>query len=422
MKIGILGGGLAGFALANFLKSDFEILEKEEVPGGLCRSFSKSGFWYDFGGHIIFSRDDEITDLMVRMLRGNSSKLYRNNKIFYKGRFIKYPFENGLGQLPPRDRDYCLEHYLNNPHPKPKSNFKEWVYYTFGKGIAELYLIPYNEKIWKRKTKELGLEGFAWVKRIPRPPKEDVIKSSRGMETEGYKHQLYFHYPKTGGIQSLFKCLLEPVGDGLTTTFEVKSVRRESGKWIVSNGRKEKCFERIVSTIPITDFIGMLENVPVKVKRAATRLQYNSIIVVMVGISKIVQGDKFAVYYPQRNLIFHRVCFFRYLGENYVPKGCSSAVAEITVRSGDPLFKAPEKKIIERVTRDMEKAGILKREYIVTTDVRREKYGYVVYDLEYAKNMKTIKDYLDSAGIHILGRFGEFKYLNMDMTIKNAKE
>ena len=42
------------------------------------------------------------------------------------------------------------------------------------------------------------------VERILRPPNEDIIKSAKGVKTEGYKHQLYFHYPKIGGIQSLF--------------------------------------------------------------------------------------------------------------------------------------------------------------------------------------------------------------------------
>ena len=46
------------------------------------------------------------------------------------------------------------------------------------------------------------------VDRIPQPPVEDIIKSAKGIKTEGYKHQLYFDYPKRGGIQSLFDAFL----------------------------------------------------------------------------------------------------------------------------------------------------------------------------------------------------------------------
>ena len=105
MKTGVLGGGLAGAALAHFLQEkghDVDVLEKEVECGGLCRSFSKNGFSFDLGGHIIFSKDKEILDLMVNILGDNVEKHYRNNKIWYKGRYVKYPFENGLSVLDKR--------------------------------------------------------------------------------------------------------------------------------------------------------------------------------------------------------------------------------------------------------------------------------------------------------------------------------
>jgi len=56
MKPIILGGGLAGLSLANFLNKDSIVLEKEKTPGGLCRSFNFKGIFYDIGPHIIFSK------------------------------------------------------------------------------------------------------------------------------------------------------------------------------------------------------------------------------------------------------------------------------------------------------------------------------------------------------------------------------
>ena len=47
MKIGILGGGLTGLTLGNHLKYDFEILERENTCGGLCRSLEDEGFTFD---------------------------------------------------------------------------------------------------------------------------------------------------------------------------------------------------------------------------------------------------------------------------------------------------------------------------------------------------------------------------------------
>ncbi|UCD93309.1 MAG: NAD(P)-binding protein, partial [Methanobacteriota archaeon] len=56
--IGILGGGLTGLTLGSLIPES-QILEKEEVVGGLCRSKTKDGFTYDIGGsHVLFSRNE----------------------------------------------------------------------------------------------------------------------------------------------------------------------------------------------------------------------------------------------------------------------------------------------------------------------------------------------------------------------------
>ena len=73
MKYVILGGGLSAISTAFFLqeREDTEeilILEKEETPGGLCRSITKEGYTYDIGPHILFSKDKEMLSLMLEML------------------------------------------------------------------------------------------------------------------------------------------------------------------------------------------------------------------------------------------------------------------------------------------------------------------------------------------------------------------
>ena len=123
-------------------------------------------------------------------------------------------------------------------------NFKEWIYFNFGKAIAEKYLVPYNEKIWKFDLEKMGLE---WVARVPKPPKADIIKSSFGIPTEGYRHQLYYFYPKTGGIQSLIKSLELKKAGPITKNFTVKRITKEGGKWAVSDGSREKIFDKIIN-------------------------------------------------------------------------------------------------------------------------------------------------------------------------------
>ncbi len=416
-RVGILGGGLAGLCLSYFLGPDSEVLEKDSTCGGLCRSYKKDGFTYDLGGHIIFSKDTEILDFELSMLGDRVGRFYRNNSIWFKRRFVKYPFENGLAALDKEDNFYCLYNFLVNK-PGPQRNFRDWIYNTFGKGLAELYLIPYNTKIWNTPPEQMGT---AWVERIPKPPVEDVIKSSLGIETEGYVHQLYFYYPKTGGFETLPRTFEEKVRQRIVRNFAVSKVRRTARGWQVSDGGDEREYERIICAMPIFDFAAALEGIPPDVEQAVSSLRYNSLIVVMVGVAKPKLVEQFALYVPQQDLPFHRLCFYGYFGNAYVPEGASSVVAEITANEGDAVWSMSDAEVTRHVVDGLEREGFLDSRDVIATDVQRTKYAYVIYDIDYEKNLGIVHEYFRSQGIELCGRFAEFKYYNSDAVIRSAK-
>lgn len=413
----ILGGGLSGLSVAQYLGRDCLVLEAEETPGGLCRSFNKEGFTYDIGGHILFSKDRVLLDEITGWLGDNVDQQRRNNQIRYGDRFVKYPFENGLSALSRQDVYECLISFLNRPDLIP-DNLEEWCYARFGQGIAEKYLIPYNRKIWKRNLKELSL---LWVDRIPDPSREDIVKSALGIETEGYIHQLNFFYPRRGGIQALIQSLLNQLPE-VQIRFRVKKITKKSQGWEISDGDRSILGKRIISTIPIFDLINALEKVPDEVRDALKRLQYNSVIVVMIGVNHEGLTGRTALYIPDPDILAHRVCYLKEFSSWNAPEGKSHLIAEITVPPGDPLLGWKDSKLIERVAADLKDICGLSEDDIITSDVKRMEYAYVVYDLEYEKNTGIIYDYLDKLGIYYAGRFGSFKYINMDACVKMAKE
>jgi len=415
MNIGILGGGLSGVTLQRFLTHNSEILEKENRPGGLCRTFQKDGFSYDIGGHILFSKDNIILDMIKEILGENINYCKRSNKIYYKGLYVKYPFENGLGILTKEDIYECLIGYIKNNHPEP-ANFLEWIYYTFGDGIAEKYLVPYNKKIWKTPLDEMSLE---WVERVPKPPVEDIIKSALGIETEGYTHQLYFNYPSTGGIEELIKSMIKE-NSNITTDFEVKKISRYKDRWVVSDGKEEKYYDKIVVTFPVKETIKCIDNMPEQVIRSVNSLKHNSVRVILIGINNEALMDKSAVYIPQSNIIAHRVCYMGYFSKHNVPEGKSSLIAEVTTNK--VTGNIDDSLLIEMVVNDLDKTGIINKKDVIITDIRNFEYGYVVYDMNYTRNITMIKDYFSGIGIELLGRFAEFEYINMDEVIKRARK
>jgi protoporphyrinogen oxidase len=416
MNIGILGGGITGITLQRYLNHESEVLEAAARPGGLCSTIFKDGFGYDIGGHILFSKNQQINDLVEALLGDNCGKARRANQIYFKNRLVKYPFENGLGVLDTDDIYKCLIGYLQRDHYPDPTNLREWCYHRFGKGIAEMYLLPYNEKIWNTPTDRMSLE---WVDRIPSPPLEDVVRSALGIQTEGYLHQLYFKYPKKGGVEALVAATRDS-GGKVTCDFRVESIKKKKGFWSVTGSGPARTFDRIVVTFPIHEAIHCFEGAPEPVMRAVASLRFNTINVVFIAVNNQSLLERSALYIPDPNLIAHRLCYMGFFSKELVRPGTSSLIAEITTNPGDGIHEMTDATLTERVIADLHREGLLDQRDVIVTDVTRSKYGYPVYDLDYYKNIKVVNDYFASIDVDLCGRFAQFEYINSDECMRRA--
>lgn len=429
MNYTILGGGLSAISLAYYLQNDenineIHILEKDEVLGGICRTYVKEGIEYDVGPHIIFSKDKEILDLMNGLLGENNEKHRRSNRILHKKAFVQYPFENDLSKLPKEDIDYCVNAFMHNPFENYEAtNMLQFFLKTFGEGITNIYLRPYNEKIWKFDPSFMDTQ---MVERIPKPPKEDILKSANGETIDGYLHQLYFTYPKTGGTEALIKAFISKLSDKVKihTNSEVLGVEKTSNgyKTTTSNGVFET--EKLVSTMPVNKFCHIYkdDNKPAEILTTADNLRYNSIAICIVNVKKDYAKDNYAFMVADKNVKFHRISKLDFMGENYHIDGTATYMAEITYRKNDLNDKASDAELIEKVVEGLEIIGFIdNKEDVNFTDLKRFEYAYVIYDLNHRKNMDKIKEYFEQQGIYLNGRFGSFEYLNMDAIIRQSK-
>jgi protoporphyrinogen oxidase len=428
MNVGVIGGGLSGLAIGYLLnqkKVTFELLEKENECGGLMQTSQEEGYTFDrSGAHIIFSKDERILNFMLNLLKDNVVKNVRNTKVLYKQRYVKYPFENGLADLPKEENFECLRSFVDSLLKKEKgelnepATFKEWIYYTFGKGIAEKYLIPYNEKIWKYPLEKMDL---SWVQRVPNPPIGDVIKSSLGIRTEGYTHQLHFYYPKRGGIQALVRCLEGEIQANVFKNFNVKRIVKEDDKWVVSGGRREKLYTKLICSMPIQRVVTALE-APGNVRAAAANLRYNSLINVSLGVNKENVSNLSWLYVPEHSILPHKVSFPSNFSPSVAPAGKTSVLAEITCDVGGDVWQMKDADIIDRVTADLDRLNIINERDTSFAKVHRTEFAYVISDINYQENVSIVRNYVTGLGIDLVGRFAQFEYLNMDACLAGATD
>lgn len=419
-SIGILGGGISGIALAAHLHDDVEVVEKSSRIGGLCGTIVEDGFTFDAAGpHIMFSKNKDVLNLMISVLGDNVHQNKRENRIYYKGSLVKYPFENDLAALPKQDNFECILGYLQNPRAgETPTNLAHWSYVTFGAGISEKYFIPYNAKIWNYDPEKIGLE---FVSRIPKPPMEDVLKSAIGIPTEGYLHQLYYSYPTEGGFEAIVKAFAERVKGEVRTNWAVASVEKDGDGWrVVSADGEERRYKTLVSTLPLHELIKVWKDVPPRVVELANVLRYNSLVNILIGSSTDPGHNYTALYVPDPDIDFHRLSFPKAFGEKCVPPGGSSIMAEITTNEGDGIWERSDEELIERAIDQIESIGFVDRKSIVYKRAVRFLYGYPVYDLDYRRNVTEMRDVVAATGLRLLGRFAQFDYINSDVCVERA--
>ncbi len=420
--MGILGGGPAGLSLALLLKRGSEVLERDRHPGGHASSFERDGFTFDYGPHIMFSKDKAVLDFMVHSLGDNVHRCRRNNRISFKNRLLKYPFENDLKSLPLEDNYECIRDFLFNPYKTSittPASLKEWLLVKFGQGICSRYLFPYNEKVWNIPVEELSM---IWADRIPDPKPEDVLKSSVGFETEGYLHQLYYHYPKRGGYQAISESWAKRAN--VIYGFDVQRIEKTPDGFRVSSATETRHYKSLATSLPVQELVKILAmDIPREVHEAVGKLIVNPMYIISLGIQGPDEDQFTAVYFPESEFLVNRISYPGTFSPENCPAGTHSIQAEITTRLGSDVWRMTDAEILEHVVGGLLKRGLIRsREAVIMTDVRRKQYSYVVYDLGFEKNVRLVRDWFSAQGIHLIGRFGYVEYVNVDGIVQRCME
>ena len=347
----------------------------------------------------------------------------RSNRIFCEGRFVKYPFENELSALPERERDWCLNSFLDNPYAgyRPRACSA-----SSTRSSARASPAPTSNRTTARSGSSSRVSWTCrWSSEFPNRPPKDILASARGKATEGYLHQLYFSYPERGGTESVVKSLQTKCGERLTVHANCpveRVIKRSDGTFDVTAGGSTRRFERIVSAMPLHELLPRIEPAPPAEVIAALRaMRYNSIHITVLNTEDDRLGDHFAVMVPPAGHHLSSHLEARFLGPSYHRPGTATLMPKRPFAAAT-ASNLPAQQISEMVAGDLEKVGFSSAAAIRHCETRTFPYAYVIYDLDHRRNTDLVLKWLASFGITSFGRFGAFEYINTDEAVRRARE
>ena len=417
----ILGGGLAGLSVAYHTDKECLILEKENSPGGLCRSYCIDGFWFDYSGHLLHLRNPDIKSLINKILPDAFVEHERRAAIYSKGTITPFPFQAHTFGLPREVIAECLVGYMKTygaatPDNVDDLSFRDWVLHSFGEGIAKHFMFPYNEKFWCHDLSEILVDEVQWS--IPQPEPKVVINGALGIETKNLGYNPVFLRPANGGIgilpDALAKAVNEKHPDCIRCESIVKQINLESRTVTITSGETFE-YTELVSSLPLPVLISICKNTPDAINRVARSLRYISVACVNLGFERRDIIDKHWIYFPEPEFPFFRLGTYSAFSD--APG--SSFYVEYTRTSSTPL---PDD-LIEQSLDGMRRCGFIKEgEKPIVADVVDIPYAYVLHDKARREALPHIKKFLDDSGIKVTGRYGKWEYSSMEDTLFAGKQ
>ncbi len=421
----IVGAGLAGLSTAYHLRGmPFKIIEREREVGGLCRSYVKEGFTFDYTGHLLHFRQAAIKALVESLLPDRLERHARRSYIYSHETYTEYPFQVNTHGLPPEVIRECLMGFIatltngsRGPAPQAPS-FKEWILDSLGEGIAKHFMVPFNEKLWQVPLEELTSEWVSWL--VPKPELKDVVNGALGIKDKAFGYNPSFLYPASGGIKVLPEAFLPGVGPVAcgTELVEIETTRRRA---VFRNaaGERTESYDRLVSTIPLPELVRRCADLPAGIREAAAHLRWVSVHNVNLAVAREQVSDKHWIYFPEHRYPFYRAGFPMNFSKAMGRPGCSSMYVEM---SHQPTERIPVEQLVERVRRGLEDAGVLRRsDELVMSDVKDIYYAYVLFDRRRGNAVSQILAELERRGISSIGRYGLWEHTSMEDAMSQGR-
>jgi protoporphyrinogen oxidase len=417
-EIAVVGAGPTGIGAALRLLEldhrDFLLIDAADAPGGLASSaVDPQGFTWDLGGHVQFSHYAKFDEYMDLALPPDDWLWHeRESWIWIKNRFIPYPFQNNLHRLDPEDRWGALRGLMsahNSARTNPPAHFDDWILRTFGSGIADLFLRPYNRKVWAQPLEEMD---YRWVgERVAIPSLEDAVRSiCLNQDQVSWGPNRRFRFPRRGGTGAIWRSLggrIPPANLRLgSAVAAIDPARRTIG---LKDGRSIR-YDTLISTAPLDWLTHVTGNR--ELAACADRLKSSTVHVIGIGLEGQPPpsiGKMCWMYFPEAEYSFYRVTVFsNYSPWNVPDPGTTwSLMAEVSETGHRPVDRST---LVRRVLDEMAAAGFIRPDQVVSKWHKVLTPGYPTPSLDRDAILDAVLPALETQHIFSRGRFGAWKY------------
>ncbi len=401
------------------------LVEREQRVGGKARSERRDGYTFDVTGHWLHLRDDRVRALVGDLFEpGQLVEIERRTGVYTHGTMLPYPFQANLHGLPlPVVRD-CLVDFVQaqidaaSPDAGSPRSFREFAERRFGRGIAELFFVPYNTKLWGVTPDELTPD---WGSRfIPLPNADQVIAGALGLRQDGLGYNTRFLYPRAGGIDHLPEAMAARLRGRDPEAIRVGCAAQEfdlEGRRVKLSGNPDWIeYRALVSTMPLPQLVARTPHAPPAVREAAAALRWVSWRYLDVATRRAPPMAEHWVYVPEPHIPFFRVGVYTNALPAMAPVGAGSLYVELADRGGTPNM--PE------ILRHLHQMGALADpDDVVFTQLHEIECAYVLFDDACREATSIIHAWLArTGGVRSCGRYGAWIYNSMEDSIIQGME
>ncbi|KAL2369480.1 hypothetical protein RJZ57_006107 [Blastomyces gilchristii] len=341
--------------------------------------------------------------------------------------------------LPKEDQVKCLDGMIDAAlearvaNTKPK-DFDEWILRMMGSGIADLFMRPYNFKVWAVPTTKMQC---AWLgERVAAPNLKAVTRNVVLQKTAGnWGPNATFRFPARDGTGGIWIAVANTLPKEKTRFGEHAKVTQVNAgnKTVVLADGTTVGYQKLISTMQVDTLVEQMGDK--ELVDLSKDLFYSSTHVIGVGIrgerpERI--GDKCWLYFPEDNCPFYRATIFSNYSPNNQPSADKKLPTQQLANGSKPSNPSPQPgpywsimlEVSESSLKPVNAATILAdsiqglintemlnpTDEIVSTYHRRFDHGYPTPSLEREGVLTQLLPRLQAQDIWSRGRFGSWRY------------